>query len=164
MMNKSQTALVEAFEKGYRVVDGSVISPKGRTISLVTDTNGYRKFSVKVAGERQHVPVHRLVGYEKYGKSLFEDDTCVRHLDGDCTNNKADNIRIGSYADNMQDIPAKIRVQKARKAAASKRKLTEQQVAQLRKDREEGATYPQLMSKYGIAKSTVSYIVNKKTY
>lgn len=48
--------------------------------------------------------------------------------------------------------------------ARTQRKLSEEEVQQLRNDRNAGFSYSKLMAKYNIAKSTVSYIVNKYTY
>jgi isopentenyl phosphate kinase len=64
----------------------------------------------------------------------------------------------------MMDIPPAERHKKARKAAATQRKLSKVDVSDLRRDRAGGMTYKMLMAKYGLAKSTVSYIVNGKTY
>jgi len=160
-----QKALKRAYEKGYRVVDGEPVGPNGNVLSTCVSSWGYHKFSVRDEDRsRVNVPVHRLVAYDKYGDSIFEKGIHVRHLDGNKTNNHPDNIAIGTASQNQMDKPQAQRLGVAKIAASYRRKLTDEQAKQLRKDREEGATYPQLMSKYGIAKSTVSYIVNKKTY
>lgn len=62
------------------------------------------------------------------------------------------------------DKSPEVRQRVAEYAASFQRSLTEERVAQLREDRENGDTYAQLMKKYGLAKSTVSYIINRKTY
>lgn len=64
----------------------------------------------------------------------------------------------------MMDMPKNVRIQKSIKAAKTLRKLTTEQMSEFRKDRESGFTYKMLIAKYKIAKSTVSYIANNKTY
>lgn len=160
-----QRALKRAYEKGYRIVDGEPVSPTGNVLSTCTNSWGYRKFSVRDEDRnRINVMVHRMVAYEKYGDALFEKGIHTRHLDGNKLNNHPDNIAIGTAFDNSQDKPPELRRRVAKIAASYQRKLTEEQVEQLRQDRQQGATYSQLMKTYGIAKSTVSYIVNNKTY
>lgn len=88
----------------------------------------------------------------------------VRHLDGDPKNNSVTNIAIGTHSENMMDVDPEVLRQKALHAASYRRSLTEDEVEELREFRRQGATYKQLCARFGIAKSTVSYIVNYKTY
>ena len=112
---------------------------------------------------RANIRVNRLQAYQKFGDALFSCDE-VRHLDGNHKNNSWDNIAIGSKSDNELDKPKAVRVRSAKTAARTQRSLSDSEVRQLRRDRVNGKTYAQLMVKYGIAKSTVSYVVNRKTY
>ncbi len=120
-MNKSKQALIYAFEKGYRVVGGEVFyKNKKRKLSL--DTRGYYKFTVGFGSEVYVVLVHRLVGYQKYGSSLFDENMLLRHLDGNQKNNLTENIKLGTHQENMQDIPKDVRLAKAMHAASFKKK------------------------------------------
>lgn len=66
--------------------------------------------------------------------------------------------------DNTLDMPKAVRVSKNRKAARVLRKLSDSDIEELGAKRAKGATYAELMLGYGLAKSTLSYIVNHKTY
>jgi Mor family transcriptional regulator len=64
----------------------------------------------------------------------------------------------------MMDKPSDVRVRAAKAGADVQKKLTADEVISLRAERERGAKYVDLVEKYGISKSTVSFIVNRKTY
>jgi hypothetical protein len=158
----SNDRIVEAVSKGYRIENGKPISPTGEVLAVNRDRGGYWRFSVLGSdGKVRPLMVHRVVAYQKYGKGLFAPGIQVRHANGNQSDNSFENILIGTQSDNEMDKPDEIRKTVARNAA---RKLTEEQVCQLRKDRESGMKYDALVQKYGIRKSTVSYIVNGKTY
>jgi hypothetical protein len=108
--------------------------------------------------------VHRLVAYQKFGDQIFDPGLVVRHLDGNQRNNCPSNLEMGTMSQNMLDRPAEVRLAHAKKAARARRSLSDAQVAQLRADHAAGIPYSRLMKKYGLAKSTVSYIINRITY
>lgn len=164
-MSKLNDYVKEAYIMGYRVnVDGTVSSYTGT--QLVVNYQGkhphrYARFSLK---GNKVVIVHKLQAYQKFGEELFRDGVVVRHLNGITTDNSAENISIGSQSENMMDIPEEIRLESSLRAAKVRRKLTWEEVELLRKDHASGFTNKELREKYEIAKSTVSYIVNNKTY
>lgn len=164
-MSKSTEYILEASRKGYFVaLDGRAIGPTGVVLKLTLKGNApytYCKFNLK--GLKQ-VSVHRLQAYQKFGDKLFEPGVVVRHLNGNSLDNSFDNIALGSQSDNMFDIPEEVRLASALTAAKEQRKLSWDEMLQLRKDRDNGDTYKTLCSRYTISKSTVSYIVNNKTY
>jgi hypothetical protein len=157
--------LLLAVEKGYRVTrEGVALGPTGAECNRV-NSSGYVEFWIKGGDAGNgNVPVHRVQAYQKFGEGIFQLGLEVRHLDGNPLNNAEENIGLGTHSENMMDQPRRIRVEKARVAAKARRKLTEAEVWCLREDRKNGATYDELMKKYGIAKGTVSYIVNRRTY
>lgn len=166
-MNRSNRALLRAWEIGYRVDSaGNVVSPyTGQLRKQQTRTDrrsGYRRvrFSVHHEGEKFPVEVHRLAAFQKFGEKLFESGIVVRHLDGDSTNNRPDNIAIGTPSDNEMDRSKEERVARARHAA-SFRAWPEDTIAEIKRDRERGFTYKQLTEKYGIAKSTLSCMLRR---
>lgn len=167
--SKRVEAVKWAKNKGYRVEpDGCVIGLRGyklKTFIYHVGNADYRFFSISGTKDRvSTVRVAHLQAYQKYGETALGEKVVVRHLDGDSLNDAWDNIAIGSHSDNMMDIPERARRRKAKWAASFVRKLTAGQVRELRAFREKGATLVELAEKYGLAKSTVSYIVNRKTY
>jgi len=150
--------LREAHAVGYRVdEEGRVFSPSGRQLSLSADRDGYPRFSVKLSdGLVRGVFVHRLAAYQLFGEAMFEPGIEVRHKNGKVSESGTSNILIGTHSQNMQDVDPEVRRRVAGRAA---RKLTDEQVAQLRSDRAAGMKYVDLCAKYGLRKSTISYIV-----
>jgi hypothetical protein len=162
-------ATIEADEKGYYVnEEGDVISPTGKKRKPQPHRGrgaSYYRFTIKLTGGKSTtVQYHQLAAYQKFGRAALVDGVHTRHLDGNAQNNRPDNLALGSATDNAMDQPAEVRVARAKHAASHIRKLSDIQVARLRKEKAEGATLKEICKKYGIAKSTASYIVNRKTY
>lgn len=65
-------------------------------------TNGYTYISLKRGGKRQSIGVHVLVLSAFHGERTDEAPV-TRHLDGDRSNNRPDNLAWGTYADNSWD-------------------------------------------------------------
>lgn len=170
--SQSDRGILEAFDQGYTVNEsGELISPSGSISKLSLSSNGYlsRKIWVEALQKRVQFSFHRFVAYCKFGNCLFEDGIQVRHLDGNKLNNCWDNIEIGTQSQNTLDIPSEIRdfntTIAAKKAGLKLRKLSCDQVTNLRQDRENGMTYSQLSDKYGgLSYGTIYSIVKGKTY
>lgn len=168
-MSFSNQVLNLAYQAGYRVVDGSIISPKGKHLKGRLSTTGYLEFSYRLPvsfkqGIRltKPVKVHRLVALQKYGDIVFDDSIVVRHKDGNPLNNLEDNILIGNHSDNMMDKPKEVRVRLSMNATVKNRVLTDEEVLNLKTDRfVHGLTYQQLADKYHICdKGHAHYIAN----
>ncbi len=156
-LTAAQRQLLNVYQQGYRVAeDGRVLTPGGEYL-VGTLIKGYRR----ILGE---VMVHRLAGYQKYGDAMLAPGICIRHLDSNPLNNRLSNLAIGTASDNMMDKPPAQRLWIARQASAAQKKLSPAQVADLRARRSQGANYAELQKIFGLSKSTVSYIVNGKTY
>jgi hypothetical protein len=162
-LSKSDITIIAMKEHGYTVNKDQVISPKGRTLKQQLSDSGYYRIRAVFNNNKRLINVHRIIAYFKYGDEIFKHD-CVRHKNEISTDNSPDNLLLGSHHDNAMDRDKKTRIAHAKKAARHVRKLSDEEVKNLRKDRKEGMTYKQLMSKYNLAKSTVSYIVNNITY
>ncbi len=97
-------------EPGYEVTrDGRVFSVetnwRGRgRFELTPDLNshGYPSVRIYVQGRRKRIAVHRLVARAFLDeRPSFSHEIC--HLDGDRTNNRAENLRWGTRAENAAD-------------------------------------------------------------
>ncbi len=156
---------------GYRVDDdGNIYGPKGRILkNSKNNTTGYCHvvtFTKLIDGTRRSLCfyTHRLAAYQWFGDATLADNVEVRHLDGNKLNNKRSNLALGTHSQNMRDVAPELRQKKAQKAADQLKALTPEQVLELRAMRAAGARYIDLMEIFGIAKSTVAYIVQRKTY
>jgi len=154
-----------ACSKGYGVTtSGVAYGPRG-ILAKVVNRTGYYHISVKdIEGKNRTIEVHRIAAFMLYGESLFSPGIQVRHLDGNPKNNNASNLSLGTKSQNELDKPIYVRRSAALRGARTLRALSFQEAEQLRKDRKAGFSHKELMKKYGIAKSTVSGIVNNKTY
>ena len=96
------------------------------------------------------IPPGRVIGHS------CDNPTCVR----------PDHLFLGTQAENIADMTAKGRRQNSPRlgTAHHKAKLTDAQVAAIRRERLAGATLPQLASKYGVAKTTVWGIVSGRAW
>lgn len=151
-----------AYAKGYRVTDaGILLGVNGLPKSTRPCKRGYQNATIKVGKDSRRLYVHRLMAYQKYGEAMFEIGIHVRHLNGVCTDNRIENIAIGTASENTMDKPESVRQQVASQAS---RVFSDEQVKKILKDRAEGATYKDLKDRYGAAKSTLSYLFNRSMY
>lgn len=151
-----------AYLKGYRAVDGKIISPYGRILKLGLDKTGYLKFYIYIGNNlRDEVYVHRLVAYQKYGNKMFNSDLVVRHLDGNRTNNKDNNILLGTQTDNLMDRPEASRMKHSIHAATKLRKFTDKEMDEIRIFH--SGSYKDTMEMFSISsKGTLHRILNKE--
>lgn len=158
---KPPERVMELHKKGFRVTENGVaLKPDGSKQPVTLDKWGYWRFSYKFSdGAARAMLVHRLAAYQKFGKKMFEPGIEVRHMNGS-QDNSAKHLLLGTSSQNSMDRPKEVRIASA---ARARRKLTDEQVAKLRREREAGATLPQLAAKYGLRKSTVSYIARGLT-
>ena len=167
-MTKRTMALLDAYRKGYHVdKDGNAFSPSGRQLKVWIHSKTrsiYYVFSINLNGKVYKVFVSRLQALQKFGDELFKEGIEVRHLNNNSLDNSWDNIIIGTHQENMMDIPRELRLKFSEAACSKTRKLTKENVVELRRDRQNGATQRILAEKYNVSKSTVSLIVNRKTY
>jgi len=160
-----QERLLSAYNLGYRAQpDGSVLSPSGEKVHLYSK-EGYMCFCVSGLESRyKSVYVHRLVALQKFGaEALLRPGIQVRHMNGSSDNSFA-NIEIGNNQQNSMDKPPEVRLRCALVAAKKLRKLSEEQVQEIRDAYKRGVMGVILAERYGLAKSTVSYIVRGVTY
>jgi hypothetical protein len=150
--------IIEAYNRGYRINDeGCAISPHGKVLKPLCASNGYLRFNIRINKVHGSVFYHRLMAYQKYGELLFASD-CVRHLNGDSHDNSYDNIEIGSWSDNMMDIPKEIRVRKSINANIKYKNIDE-----IRNYYNNCKSYKETMERYGISsKGTLYYILKNR--
>ena len=104
--------IVEAKKKGYYCdKEGNIFSVKKKIALRKSNQNRYW-FCIRYYGKRVSIPVHRFVGYLKFGDESFKEGIEVRHLDNNSLNNSWDNIDIGTHSENMNDIPKQTKIKK----------------------------------------------------
>jgi hypothetical protein len=153
-----------AYKKGYRFEDGRIISPHGVDLKLYSTKFGYKRFSVLIGNRADRtrktlkVSVHRFAMYQRH-KELLYMFKCVRHKDGNPTNNSYSNLRFGSQSQNMMDRSKKERKIHSINASLKTRKFSDEIVKEIRKNH---YSYKETMKKYGISsKGTLWEILNR---
>jgi hypothetical protein len=125
-----------------------------RQLAFVVSDSGH--LSIKY--RRKHLCIHRVI-YRKFLGPLRE-DYAVNHIDGEKRNNTPQNLELITHSENMLHcwrvlghVPMKPR-----------KKIDQETAEQMRIEYSAGATNRELRQKYGLAKATVSYIVNGRTW
>lgn len=163
-MSMSNKAILLAKEKGYHInKDGTVISPKGNLLKLVRQQNGYLVFAIRNGKKTSTIFVHRYQAYEKFGDKLFKSE-CVRHLDGDRSNNSYENIQIGTFYENDKDKPIELRKKFALAGAKTRRKLSDENVNDIKGRLLLGESLSKIAKSYSVARTTIQQIKDGKTY
>lgn len=169
-----------AVAKGYKVLaNGSVINGVGLIVNAYAKNNPSNKkrgnfvtgrlcFTIyegqRPDRKKYQIFVHRLQAYQKFGEAMFMDGIEVRHKDNNHLNNGEDNILLGTKSENMMDLPEEFRIKRAKRAASFLRALTDDQVREIRRLSAAGVTYNTLVEQFGVAKGTISYVVNRRMY
>ena len=162
-------ATIDASSRGYFVnEEGQVITPKGKTRTPGIDHKGYKHFSYifRTEGKSIHTTIkyHQLAAFQKFGLQAMLEGILVRHKDDNPSNNRPNNLLIGTHQDNTDDKSPETLARSAIKISRSKRALTDQQVYDLREDRSNGMTYKKLSEKYRIVQASCHSIVNGNSY
>jgi hypothetical protein len=158
MLSKRAITIIEAYKKGYRVVDG-IPYYKGRKLKTSIDGGGYKKFGIKINKMCMSIAIHRFIAYQKFGHKVFIKGVQVRHLDSNQYNNNDDNIEIGTAKENCNDKNPDTIMKCALIATSFVKIHDHEEIIRLRK---EGLSYTEIMKKLNIkSKGTISFIINK---
>jgi hypothetical protein len=163
-------ALLIAVERGYTVDEqGIAHNRNGGIVNGCTCTTGYRYITIRMDayyGRRKccKVPIHRLMAYQKFSDKIFDESLEVRHLNNDKLDNSWNNIAIGTSSQNRYDMDEEERLRIGRLAARTLRKFTDKEIKEIRLRHKNGDNYDKILEDYDMAKSTLSYIINRVTY
>lgn len=157
-MNKRNKSILFAIEKGYDYIDGFMCY-KGRPLKLFLKGKyyffGFKTYDKTVC----NIPIHRFIGYKKFGDRIFDKSLHVRHLDSNSLNNSYDNIGIGTFSENMMDKSPELRRDTAIKASLAAKKHDHEKIIDLHK---KGYSYDKIMNELGTkSKGTISFIIRK---
>lgn len=140
-------------DKNYVILnDGSIFNRKMNKYISIYIRDGYKLFKYKGVSIRHH----RLI-YRKFIGPLME-DMVVNHIDGNSTNNSVSNLELISQSENNKHAF------KSGKLPVSSSKYSTEDIQQIRLLKLQGKTYSEIRKLYPMAKSTLSYIINNKTY
>jgi hypothetical protein len=147
--------------------DGAIVSMRsGKPVRLkLWEHRGYLKVTLhRGSGKRKFsrpVPVHRLIAVAFVGEPEC-DDLQVRHLNGNATDNRASNLAWGTAKENYDDA-----VRHGTQGAgmrAPHRRLTAEQVEQIRQRLAAGERDRDLAIEYGVSRYYPSSIARGKRW
>ena len=104
------------------------------------------------------IQAHRLV-YAKHKGKLYATLT-INHIDGNPSNNHPENLELITQKENNLHSYRVLN----KKPVVGYSKISSPIARMIRQQRKLGATYAELMSMFGLCKSTISYVVNKRTW
>lgn len=144
------------------LADGNIVSRQGIKIRLVPDFWGYLTFPVRFEDRVINFLAHVVVCETFYGPQPSPRHQ-VRHLNGVKTDNRASNLR---WATPREVAPHHGRPDYwAKGSDAPTAKLREADVLAIRARYAEGdVRQDTLAAEYGVAKKTISFIVNRKAW
>lgn len=185
---QTHKAIEEAIRLGYTYdkATGEIRTPQGRLLMLSlggqqrypTVTFYCHELAERLGRKRSgmSIPAHKFAAYILFGKKVFEEGVQIRHLNGVMAISEKD-LALGDAVDNMQDIPASVRAEAARKARSAQaassehRKFTDSQVAFIRntarKDRTGallGGELERLAQQFGTTPRIISGIIRGIMY
>lgn len=154
---------VVGYEDRYFVSDqGRVKSIRSGILlrhSMVGSQRGYRAVKLYRAGEGINHRVHRLVLEAFVGP--MPDGLETRHINGDSCDNRLENLKYGTRAENIKDKVAHGTDVGNRGSAHVGSRLTESDVVELRQRYASGGiTQRKLAEEYGVNQSTVHRIIS----
>lgn len=119
------------------------------------DKNGYWNFNYKNRKIRQHRFVYRAL------KGKLDPNLTIDHVDNNPSNNHPNNLDLVTQGENNK---RSYRKNPSRKKPRHNTGITMQIAELIRKDSKNGLGYGVLVKKYGLSKSTISYIVSGRTW
>jgi hypothetical protein len=146
--------------------DGEVRNKLNKIVKLKPDIKSYRS-SVVIWNNQKRL-------YMSAGKFIFEcfyglvpDNLIVMHHDellSDPYINAPFNLFLGTRSLNLKDAYSKQRVTPTRGEASGNSYLSKEDVAKIRHLRSMNYTYKEIQQEFPIPKSTLSFIINRKTW
>lgn len=146
---------------GYMVSNlGRVVGPRKRILNPSIRPNGMYPFVT--CGRGNVMSVHTLVCTAFHGPRPAGKE--VAHYDGDSHNNRADNLRWATHAENSADMTrhGSHRDRVGEKVPSSK--LTAEQVRLIRAAQPWRGYKTQLAKEFGVCRTTIDNVVNGKTW
>ena len=135
--------------------NGRVVHAKQRILKP-TKSSGYYSVNLSRNNKQKSTKVHVLVAAAFLGENPGGLD--VRHKNGCRTDNRAENLEYGTRSENVLDgykITGKTMVCQ---------KLSPQKAEEIRSRNQNGVSQRRLAKEYGVSKSTISAILNRKIY
>lgn len=120
---------------------------------------GYGRFQVKGKTQKAH-----RISYELYHKKTIPDGLIILHACDNPSCVRPEHLSTGTVKDNVDDMFAKNRANKAKGSNHGSSKITERDVLIIRKMADEGAVQKTIGQTFGIGQQQVSNILTGKKW
>jgi len=156
--------LASPFDSYWVSNRGRLFSTKGRfarELSGVVDHNGYRAF--RLTSNREHTAkkyAHQLVAEAFLGPALPGHEAC--HVNDVPNDNRVENLRWGTHAENMQDAVRNERLCVGEDRQDSK--LTEDDVRKIRRRRRRGESFGSIAKDFPVSRSNIRMVAIGATW
>lgn len=172
-LSMSDRFIIACKEQGYVATScGIIYSPSGKIVPMhKMPHSGHVRFTAYASGvnQRGHATIlsHRFIAYFFYGHKIFKHDL-IRHLNDIPDDNRIDNLMYGSHQDNRDDIPrSKISIpaiKHAHKLIERSRKLSDEDVREIRKIRATGVPYYKIAPLFDVTTMTIYRACSKDSW
>jgi hypothetical protein len=157
-MTTANVAILRAFISDPRCdvfSDGTVKNIRGRRFKGILKKSGYHHVSYL----NKKIIVARLI-CAKFNGFPLDETMQVNHIDGNPANNNSDNLEWVTSSGNQKHRYLVL----GQHGVRGHTKLSSVDIKAIRELKALGATHRQLCDKFKVSKSTVSYIVNNRTW
>lgn len=172
-MNRSGKLLASNDNLIFELINDSnfKIHRNGKIYSVITKTGKISKNKTwrqvgtilkqgyfTVSYKNKKLLVQRVI-YAKFGKLKLTPDLVINHIDSNPLNNFHLNLELVTQSRNMYHA-----FENGKTAVIGNKKINQEIANEIRKLRLKGYNYAELCEKFNLCKSTISYIVNNKTW
>lgn len=137
--------------------DGHITTADGKELGY--DHLNYLALSYNYGGKKMRLFKHRII-WAKFGNTKLTPDLVINHKDGNTYNNAITNLEQITQGENTLH---RYRVLH-HKPVIGNSKITKEQAEEIRTLRKNGWKYEDLMKKFKVGKTTISYVVNGKIW
>lgn len=151
----SNMGRVRSLDRKLKGPCGTVETHRGQVLKEQALKNGYREVHVCRDGKRKHRTVHSLVAEAFLGERPDKHD--ILHLDGDRSNNAANNLRYDTRAENLHSTYAY-----GGKQANGKLSLGD--VDSIRRELHSGCGARDIAKQFGVDSAAIYHIRDGKSF
>ena len=145
-------------------VAGNGKTYQGKILKPIITKSGYVNVCLTAGNDESRITkrVHRLVA-EAFVENPYDKDE-INHKDGNKENNRADNLEWVTRSENEQHAYDNNLVKVLKGSEKPCAKLNEEDIQNIRKEYEDGSLQIELAERYGVARQTISSIVNRRAW